>query len=487
MNAPHGAPGRTRAEPIAVDQAEDRAEDQAPGLPPGRMALLFAVMLTTAAGNTAMQSVMPSIGAHLGIADVWVSLAYSWSALLWMVMAPFWARRSDRLGRKAMMSLGLGAFALSFGLCGTALLAGLKGLVGGMTAIVLFAAARSLYGTFGSAAPPAVQAYVASRTGRAERTKALSVIASSFGLGTALGPALAPLLIVPGIGLIGPFIVFTLGALAVMAILQLRLPDDTPEAGELDAHAPQPLSAADSASSRQGRACTVGEHADSWAESWHEPAGQPEHDDAGAADRLRWGDPRIRPWLLAGTLGGQAQSIMLGVIGFLLLDRLGLRHQPDAAAGPIGLVLMVGAIAMLLAQWGLIPMLSLDPRKATLLGLGLVAVGTLPVALGRDLHAIATGFAICSVGFGLFRPGFTSGTSLAVSMGEQGQAAGIVAAVNGSAYIVSPAIGVSLYNHSHWMVWVLIEALVLGVLILFARDRSAAQNQPRVSGTGVSA
>jgi hypothetical protein len=108
---------------------------------------------------------------------------------------------------------------------------------------------------------------------------------------------------------------------------------------------------------------------------------------------------------------------------------------------------------------------------STMLGMGLIAVGALPVALGHDLHAIATGFAICSLGFGLFRPGFTSGASLAVSHGEQGQAAGIVAAINGSAYIVSPAIGVWLYNHSPWMVWAVIESLVLGVLLLFLKRR----------------
>ncbi len=457
----------TRAQDTATtDDRIDPAGEIASGLPGGRMALLFAVMLITAAGNTAMQSVMPSIGTHLGIADVWVSLAYSWSALLWMLLAPFWARRSDRLGRKAMMSLGLAAFALSFALCGAALLAGLKGMVGGMTAIILFALARSLYGGFGSAAPPAVQAYVASRTGRAERTKALSLIASSFGLGTALGPALAPLLIVPGVGLIGPFIGFTLGAVAVLVIMRMRLPDDTPAIDAVEGHGPDHDT---TPSQRAGRTRPFGEQGD----GWHGQAETDDASDTGATDRLRWGDPRIRQWLLAGVLGGQAQSILLGVIGFLLLDRLGLRHQPDAAAGPIGLVLMCGAIAMLLAQWGLIPMLSLGPRMSTLLGMGLVVVGVLPVALGNNLHAIATGFAICSVGFGLFRPGFTSGTSLAVSLGEQGQAAGIVAAVNGSAYIVSPAIGVWLYNHSPWMVWFVIEALVISVLLLFLADRKS--------------
>lgn len=425
-----------------------------PDLPAGRMALLFAVMLIVAAGNTAMQSVMPSIGTHLGIADVWVSLAYSWSALLWMLMAPFWARRSDRRGRKAMMALGLAAFVLSFALCGGALLAGLDGMVSGLGAILLFACARSLYGTFGSAAPPAVQAYIAARTSREERTRALSMVASSFGLGTVLGPALAPLLILPGLGLIGPFAAFSLGALVVLALLRLRLPDDTPD-GAGRATRPQ-------------TAC--GEHVDGWPQAgapMDDEVLDPDGEDTG--ERLRWGDPRLRPWLIAGTLGGQAQSVLLGVIGFLLLDRLGLRHQPDAAAGPIGLVLMCGAIATLLAQWGLIPMLGMGPRGSTLWGMALSAVGTLGVALGQDLHTIATGFAICSLGFGLFRPGFTSGASLAVSAREQGQAAGIVAAVNGSAYIVSPAIGVWLYNHSGWMVWAVIEALSLAVLVRFVR------------------
>lgn len=422
------------------------------------MALLFMVMLVTAAGNTAMQSVMPSIGTHLHIADVWVSLAYSWSALLWMLLAPFWARRSDRRGRKAMMALGLVGFAISFALCGAALYAGLNGAISGLTAILLFAAARSLYGGFGSAAPPAVQAYVASRTSRAERTQALSMVSSSFGLGTVLGPALAPLLILPGIGLIGPFAAFTLAAVIVLVLLRLRLPDDDPRFAGRGEILGEPLSASSSPRMRKA--------SDDAGDQLH---GEPEpdlHSVDSKAGRLHWGDPRLRAWLAAGTLGGQAQSILLGVIGFLLLDRLGLRHQPDLAAGPIGLVLMCGAVATLLAQWGLIPMMKLGPRTSTLWGMGLVAVGTLAIAAGRDLHAIATGFAICSLGFGLFRPGFTSGASLAVTPAEQGQSAGIVAAVNGSAYIISPAIGVWLYNHSNWLAWGVVELLALGVILI---------------------
>ncbi|MEO6580395.1 MAG: MFS transporter, partial [Sphingomicrobium sp.] len=60
--------------------------------------LLFAAMLVAAAGNTALQSVMPAIGREIGIADLWVALAYTWSAVLWVLLAPYWAAKSDRHG-----------------------------------------------------------------------------------------------------------------------------------------------------------------------------------------------------------------------------------------------------------------------------------------------------------------------------------------------------------------------------------------------------
>ncbi len=401
-----------------------------------RMALLFAVMLVTAAGNTAMQSVMPSIGTALGVADVWISLAYTWSALLWVICAPIWARRSDRRGRKSMMAVGLLGFIASMALCGWALWFGLAGLLSAGATLIFFAAARSLYGGFGSAAPPAVQAYVASRTPRAQRTQALALISSSFGLGTVIGPALAPLLILPGRGLVGPFFAFALFAVLVLIAVRLRLPNDAPSFAARGLVIAAPFSA----NSNPGMAGDDSEDAPQELDH-NAPNG---HDDI---PRLRWNDPRLRPWLVAGLLGGHAQAATLGIIGFFILDRLGLREDPAVGAGPIGLVLMAGAIATLLAQWGLIPMLRLGPRASTMWGMALAAIGTIAFSLAHDLHAIALGFAIASLGFGLYRPGFTAGASLAVNRREQGQVGGMVASVNGAAYIVAPAIGVWLYGH----------------------------------------
>lgn len=417
-------------------------------IPADRMAVLFAVMLVAAAGNTAMQSILPAIGAKLHIPDVWVSLAFSWSALLWVLTAPHWARQSDKRGRKALMALGVIGFLSSMALCGLVLWAGLKGWLAAGVTFILFALFRSLYGGLGSAAPPAVQAYVASRTDPEERTQALSVVASSFGLGTVIGPAIAPFFILPFVGLAGPLLVFALVGVCVLIALRWRLPDDVPRFAARGNIASYPTTGA------SPEAAT-----DESDDEIVDPA-------AAASPPLRWTDARVRPWLLAGLFGGQAQAMMLGVIGFLILDRLHLRANPDDGAATIGIVMMAGAFATLLSQWGLIPLLKMSPRTAVLVGAALGGIGTVMTGLSLDLHGIIIGYALASMGFGLFRPGFTAGSSLAVPRRDQGAVAGMTASINGAAYIVSPAIGVLLYNW-HPMVAYGLMAGFCGWLVLW--------------------
>ncbi|HZB70165.1 MAG TPA: MFS transporter, partial [Sphingomicrobium sp.] len=188
--------------------------------------LLYAAMLVAAAGNTALQSVMPAIGREIGIADFWVAIAYTWSALLWVSLAPYWAEKSDRHGRKALTLMGLAGFIVSMLLCGLALVAGLHGLIGGALTFGLFAIFRAIYGGLGCATPSATQAYLASRTRRSGRVAALSALSSSFGLGTIIGPALAPLFVLPFIGLPGPLFAFSAIGLVVAAAIWTWLPDD---------------------------------------------------------------------------------------------------------------------------------------------------------------------------------------------------------------------------------------------------------------------
>ena len=400
-----------------------------PAIPNSRVVVLFLVMLVAAAGNTAMQSALPAIASQLDMPDVWVSLAFSWSALLWVITAPKWARMSDRRGRKSLMALGMAGFIISMGLCGVVLWLGLQGLIGPVITFALFAIFRSVYGGFGSAAPPAVQAYVAARTERAERAKALSLLASSFGVGTVIGPAVAHFLIFPPVGLAGPLIIFALFGVVVLIALYWYLPNDTPRFAARGVVTAYPNSAtmnSPDTEDAEGRALDAALPAEEV--------------------RLKWRDERLVSWLVAGLIGGHAQAVLLGVVGFLVRDRLGLQDNPLEAVQASGSVMLVGAIATLLAQWGLSPILSMAPRSSVLLGSVLALIGVILTGVSYDFYGISTGFAIASLGFGLFRPGFTAGASLAVRRHEQGDVAGKIASISGAAYIFAPAVGVALFN-----------------------------------------
>ena len=391
-----------------------------------RFALMFLVMLTIAGGNTALQSVLPALGRSLGVADRAVAAAFSVSALLWVIAAPFWANRSDRYGRRSMILLGVGGFSVSLSLCGVFLTAGINGWIGGTAAFGLFIAGRLIYGTFGSAAPPAVQALVAGETSREERTKALTLLASAFGLGTILGPAIAPYLILGHIGsveigLAGPAFAFAVFGVGVWVTVRAMLPDD--RAGSDSGHG-----AANAYPSIGG--APTGASVTSATEPHVEHVG--------------YRDPRIRGWMIAGLVMGHAQAMTSQAIGFLVIDRLHL--APALALEPTGIVLMMGAGAALLAQWGIIPLLNLTPRRLVLIGLVLAAAGCALTGLAGSLYGIATAYALASLGFGFTRPGFTAGSSLAVGPAAQGSVAGKVTSVNGASFVLGPSIGVGLYE-----------------------------------------
>lgn len=382
--------------------------------------LLFIVMLTIAAGNTALQSVLPALGRSLGVPDNAVAAAFSVSALVWVVAAPYWARRSDRHGRRRMVLLGLFGFCSSVFLCGLFLAAGILGWLSPLLAFGCFVVARMLYGAFGSAAPPAAQAIVAAGTSHADRTRALTLLASAFGLGTILGPALAPAFVLPVVGLSGPAFVFSLFGVLTLVLTAKLLPEDS------HGHA-------------RGAAIT-----------YPSIGGEPTGASVRAATAedgarpMKLTDARIWPWMLVGLVAGHAQAMTGQTIGFLIIDRL--RLDAVQAAAETGVVLMVGAGASLLAQWGLIPNLKLNPRQLAISGAIIAAIGCALTGFAESLHMLAVAYGLASLGFGFVRPGFTAGASLAVGMDEQGAVAGRTTSVNGAVFVLGPSIGVGLYQ-----------------------------------------
>lgn len=402
-------------------------------MPKHAFLVLFCVQLAVAIGNTGMLSVLPAIGRTLGIADYLVTAIFSLSALLWAISSPIWARVSDRRGRKPPILLGLAGFAVSMTLSGLIVAAGLHGWLGPMAVFVMFLVSRGLFGLIGSAANPATQAYIAERTSRAERTQSMATLAGAFGMGTLGGPVLAPLFVLPGVGLAGPMFGFAIIALVMLAVVWRALPEASRPAASLT-------------SPTDGKPAPL------------------------------WKDARIKPFLIYGFLVATCQNAQGQMLGFLVIDTHG--GSPIAAQGYIMIAMAGGAIAGLLAQWGLIRTFHMTPRDLLRWGVLLAAGGNLVVAFAPDYAAVVVGFAISSLGYGFARPGFTAGASLAVNLGEQARAAGAIAAINGANVLLAPAF---VWFYEQWAPgpFLLNVAILAGLLAYAFADRQLSSVNDR--------
>lgn len=363
--------------------------------------LLFAALFVVGFGNSMLFAVLPPLAREIGLADASVGAIFSLSALIWVFASPFWGRASDRVGRKPIVTAGLAAYAVSMaGFAGVAAL----GLLDWAPALIVFFGlmlTRAIFGLVGSAASPAAQAYVADRTAPARRTDEIAALTSAFALGSAVGPALSSMIAAVA-GLVAP--------LALTAVLAASA------AGAVARFLPEPKVEAEKAVT------------------------------AGAAKPSSWAlarDPRLAAFLIYGLGLSVVTGTLSQTFGFFAMDRLGVAGAEGAAVAGAGF--MVGALALLATQLAVLPRLGLGSRTLMIAGASLVAAGLVVQIVAGDLATLLFSQLLQGLGFGLARPGFAGGASLAVRAEEQGAAAGLVVAVNGAGFIISPLTGGGLY------------------------------------------
>jgi MFS family permease len=398
--------------------------------------LLFICLLVIGAGNSMLLAVAPPLVRELNLPDSSVGWIFSLSALLWVLMSPGWGRLSDRIGRKPVAALGLGAYAVSMASFGFVVMLGQHGWLAGAWLFTWLMLARAIFGAFGSASSPAAQAYIADRTTRFERTEQLAGLTAAFALGQAFGPAICAALAAK-FGLVFPiWLVAVLAAGASFAIWRF-LPERTPPKSE------RPR----------------GE----WRESL-----------------TLMSDRRLSAYLIYGFALSVVAGVTVQVFGLFTMDRL--QAQGEQGAGLTAAGFMVNALALLATQMAVLPRLRLGPRGLMAWGAGLLALGVGVQIIADTLPALLVAQAVQGLGAGLARPGFTGGASVAVSPEEQGSAAGLVVAANGAGFVFSPLLGGVVYETIGMNAPLIITLVLLGAMFLFAlrsrRLRNVATIEP---------
>lgn len=376
--------------------------------------ILFVSLLCMGAGQTVLFNILPPLSRQLGLSAFQTLTVFAVSALVWVVSATYWGKKSDHWGRKPVMLLGLLSFAASFALFASVMLAGLKHWLPALTIFPLMILARSVYGLLGSGTQPASQAYVADRTAAHERMKGVATVGSAFGLGTAVGPAIAS--VFAPFGLLVPFYVISGLALASAATIWFLLPERTPPKTRT-----------------------------------HETVA------------LKWHDRRILPFVIFSIGLSTASTVPIQTMGFFFMDVLHVTAQESSHYNTIGQ--LANSVAALFVQLVVVQYVRISSRAMTNLGLAAALVCCAMFLAFGNFFMLVVALVLSGFGFGMARPGFTTGASLSVSPHEQGAVAGIIGGASAIGFIVGPGIGL-MYQVSPYLPFVF-ACVLLVVLFVY--------------------
>ncbi len=385
-------------------------------------AVLFLALTCVGLGQAILFAILPPAAREIGLSPFQVSLIFVISATIWMFMSPYWGRRSDVIGRRPVILVGLLGYATSMLLLGGAIQAGLQSTLPVWIVYLMMIASRCVFAVFGSGAPPASQAYVADRTSIEDRTRGVSMLNAAFGLGQTLGPAVGA--VFAGIGVVAPLYVSVLLALVSAASIWMFLVEDGPPV----AHAEQ------------------------------------------RERSIRFNDVRVWPFFLLAACLQAVRATTTITLAFFLQDALELDAKAAVQAAGVGFVAL--AVAGVFTQ--LVVVQKLRPSSRVMLrgGLGIALVGFVTFVASAAMPGYLVGLALIGAGFGMVRPGAASGASVSVSADEQGEVAGMTSSVGVVGNIVGPIIGSLLYELTPIAPY-LLNAVVMAAALGFASFNQA--------------
>lgn len=392
--------------------------------------LLFLAIMSMVLGQTLVFALLPLLGREVGLKELQVGIIITLSSAVYALAARYWGRRSDVLGRRAVLLVGLSGYT-----AGTLLFAGLfwLGMLGWMEGLLLWGGlilARCAQSLVMAGTMPAANAYISDITTPAMRTAGLARLGAAHSTGTIIGPACGGLL--AALHLLAPLVFAALITGLCLVAVALRLPESPRHAARADA----------------------------------------------APVQLRYTDPRFRLVLLITVAMLVAFSVVQQTLAFYFQDILRLDSQQ--AARHVGLALMLSAVVALAAQALLVQRLDWPPARLTLWGMASLAAGSLLLGLAHAPGGLYAGVALCGLGIGLAYPACTALASLAVGADEQGALAGLTSSVPALGSIIGPVLGTGLYQVNAHLPYLANAVLLLPALWLswrFQRDSAGRVSQ----------
>ncbi|MGN9863426.1 MFS transporter [Bacillus swezeyi] len=379
---------------------------------------IFISVFVSFLGLTVIMPVLSPLIRELNLSESHAGWIVSIGSIAMAAAGPLWGVWSDKRGRKPIMLIGLLGLFVSYALFTGIVYLGLRHLLSGGLLLGGLIAARFLIGIFIPSVPPTAQAYMADVTQNQDRSSGMSLISAANGLGLVLGPALAGAFALAG--LIWPLYLGTFLPLVAFTIVLVIIPKAKPLTRD-------------------------------------------------KPPKVHPFQKNVRLYLFIGL------TTMIGIItiqsisGFYLQDKLMLSTNEMARSLAIGLT--CSGIAMLFIQIVQMKWLKWEPNTMIMSGGFLVILSMLCLLISNSLFIYYLAFFLFGIGVGLMMPGFMTGASLAVSNEQQGAVAGLVAAVQGIAAIITPVLTTSLYELNQSIPYTLVIVVVFIALCSVAAQK----------------
>jgi MFS family permease len=379
---------------------------------PLALSIVALGLITFSIGQTILFAVLPPISRLIGMDPVQVGSITSASALTIALVSPFWGRRSNEWGRRRVIVIGLIAYGITTAAFTWVAWLGIRDVLTVAMTFYLLVAVRLVYALLSAGIQPAATAYIADMTSGRERTAGLALVGGALAVGSVLGPAMT---LLSRFGDLVPLMGAAVLALAGGLVTLFMLPQ-----GKRTRRVRQKPS-------------------------------------------LRLWDSRAFPYLAVMFVMLVIGSSTQLTAGFYIQDLLGVSETQTMQL--VGGAMAAAAVAMILAQGGLVQVFR--PSSALLMrsGLALAALGFGVLILAKIYLWLVVGYTIIGLGTGLLVPGILSAGSLSVDEDHQGDIAGLMGAAQASGFVFGPLIGTVMYEQFPLLVFYVNGALAL---VLFA-------------------
>ena len=387
---------------------------------------LMLIILFVSMGQSVYWQTMPIIGREFNFSEIEINTLVSISAAMFIVFTPFWGRLSDRIGRKAVLLIGLSGYVLSNLIFLYSASLGLIGYVTGFSLLMILLMARIVNSAIGAASRPASGAYVADVTSEEDRSSGMGKFGAANNIGTILGPVLVGSLVglnifginIPQFGLLTPLIVMSILMAIAAVFVYIFLPSG------------------DSVS---------------------------EAETSGSGIVF---DRNLKLLLAIGVIIFTAFALVQSITAFYIQDRFA--YNLDETAKTTALLLGTMAFMAIISQLTIVQKYKGSPLNLIKFSLPLFILSCLFIIFSPNFLFLYAGMAFMGLGMGLASPGYTSAASLNADKDKQGAAVGLAMVAPGIGFALGPLLSGFLYSSSMNLPFIFILPLFL-LIIVFIR------------------